>query len=378
MSTTRILADALLRERRAITRPRRRRGPARSPPRTRAVTATRSASMPPCGLPDAFLESGRGAARARSSRASPARAARSRPARRTRGSAIDESAEPELRALEREDKLVRGELRPGGTEREWCDPDVLRRLRRASLAALRREVEPAEQATLGRFLPSWHGVDRRATLREALVPLQALPLPVKLWESGRAPAPGAGLLARASSISCAPPASSSGSGAGLDRVAVFFREDAPVLGQPAGADDSRRARLTTGSARRSGAAPSSGSTCSPRPSSRPRRRSPRSGISSGPARSRTTPGRRCGPAAATASRSPSGARAASRAGARERGHGDAGPLVAHRAPLRQVREARTGRPRRWPSCCWSARASSRATACAARGSPAATGPSTAS
>ena len=50
-------------------------------------------------------------------------------------------------------KLVRGELRPGGTEREWCDPDVLRRLRRASLAALRREVEPVEQAALGRFLP---------------------------------------------------------------------------------------------------------------------------------------------------------------------------------------------------------------------------------
>ena len=41
-------------------------------------------------------------------------------------------------------KLVRGELRPGGTEREWCDPDVLRRLRRASLATLRREVEALE------------------------------------------------------------------------------------------------------------------------------------------------------------------------------------------------------------------------------------------
>ena len=35
----------------------------------------------------------------------------------------------------------------------WCEPDVLRRLRRASLAALRKEVEPAEQAALGRFLP---------------------------------------------------------------------------------------------------------------------------------------------------------------------------------------------------------------------------------
>src|SRR5206468_10271739 len=89
----------------------------------------------------------------------------------------------ELRALEREELLVRGELRPGGTEREWCDPDVLRRLRRASLAALRREVEPVEQPTLGRFLPSWQGIDRRATLREALVPLQGIALPVALWET---------------------------------------------------------------------------------------------------------------------------------------------------------------------------------------------------
>ena len=45
-------------------------------------------------------------------------------------------------------RLVRGELRPGGTQREWCDPEVLRRLRRASLAALRAEIEPADQRAL--------------------------------------------------------------------------------------------------------------------------------------------------------------------------------------------------------------------------------------
>src|SRR5205085_751768 len=90
---------------------------------------------------------------------------------------------PALRELERAGDVVRGELRPGGTEREWCDAEVLRRLRRASLAALRREVEPVEQAALGRFLPSWHGIDRRASLREALIPLQSLALPVALWEA---------------------------------------------------------------------------------------------------------------------------------------------------------------------------------------------------
>ncbi|MBM7810754.1 ATP-dependent helicase [Saccharothrix algeriensis] len=67
-------------------------------------------------------------------------------------------------------RLVRGELRPlaahphphrAGGHTEYCDADVLRRLRRASLARLRAEVEPVEPAALGRFLPSWHGVGRR-------------------------------------------------------------------------------------------------------------------------------------------------------------------------------------------------------------------------
>jgi len=63
--------------------------------------------------------------------------------------------------------LVRGELRPlpaSPGERdvagvEYCDAGVLRRVRRASLARLRAEIEPVEPAALGRFLPAWHGVD---------------------------------------------------------------------------------------------------------------------------------------------------------------------------------------------------------------------------
>lgn len=57
--------------------------------------------------------------------------------------------------------LVRGELRPvelGGGGTEYCHTEVLRRLRRASLARLRAEVEPVEPAALGRFLPAWHGI----------------------------------------------------------------------------------------------------------------------------------------------------------------------------------------------------------------------------
>ena len=67
---------------------------------------------------------------------------------------------PVLERLEQSGHLVRGELRPGGTTREWCDPEVLRRLRRASLAALRAEIEPADQRAFARFQGSWQGIDR--------------------------------------------------------------------------------------------------------------------------------------------------------------------------------------------------------------------------
>ena len=63
-----------------------------------------------------------------------------------------------LRALEDEGRLVRGEFRPGGVRREWCDSEVLRQLRRRSLSVLRKEVEPVDHDALARFLPAWQGV----------------------------------------------------------------------------------------------------------------------------------------------------------------------------------------------------------------------------
>ncbi len=150
-----------------------------------------------------------------------------------------------LERLEREGALVRGELRPGGSEREWCDPEVLRRLRRASLAALRKEIEPADQRALAAFLPSWQGVDRHPAagagidrLREVLVALQGLALPAEVWErdilprrtgayspawmdqlcaSGEVVWVGAGTLGRTTG-----------------RVALYFREDAEAIGPPPG------------------------------------------------------------------------------------------------------------------------------------------------
>ena len=63
-----------------------------------------------------------------------------------------------LRRLAAAGRVMAGEFRPAGTGSEWCDAEVLRRLRRRSLAALRSEVEPVEPTTLGRFLPAWQHV----------------------------------------------------------------------------------------------------------------------------------------------------------------------------------------------------------------------------
>lgn len=48
---------------------------------------------------------------------------------------------------------------------QWCDADVLRILRRRSLAALRAQVEPVSTAAYGRFLPAWHHVGAAETSR---------------------------------------------------------------------------------------------------------------------------------------------------------------------------------------------------------------------
>jgi ATP-dependent Lhr-like helicase len=188
-------------------------------------------AMPPAGLPDAYLEAGNEPLRSLLVRYARGRGPFTSAEAAARFDVAVERVEAELGALERAERLVRGELRPGGTEREWCDPDVLRRLRRASLAALRKEVEPIEQAALARFLPGWQGIDRRATLREALVPLQGVSLPVSLWESDVLPRRVPGYQPAQLDQLCA-----SGDvvwvGAGLERVTLFFREDAPALGRP--------------------------------------------------------------------------------------------------------------------------------------------------
>jgi ATP-dependent Lhr-like helicase len=94
--------------------------------------------------------------------------------------------------LETEGRLAQGGFSPGGVEHEWCDTDVLRRLRQRSLAALRREVEPVEAAAFARFLPAWQGAERPNGASDALVEavghLQGAAIPASILETDVLPA----------------------------------------------------------------------------------------------------------------------------------------------------------------------------------------------
>ena len=107
-----------------------------------------------------------------------------------------EAVEAALRQLAHEGRVLEGGFRPGGLHREWCDAEMLRLIRRKSLAKLRREVEPVEQHTLARFLTHWQGLlsPRRSrhghldALLDAIESLQGAPLPASLLESAILPA----------------------------------------------------------------------------------------------------------------------------------------------------------------------------------------------
>ena len=82
--------------------------------------------------------------------------------------------------------VVAGEFRRAAEGREYCHPDVLRMLRRRSLAALRREIESVPPEALSRFLPAWHGIGVKAggtdRLLEVVFQLQGLALPATVIE----------------------------------------------------------------------------------------------------------------------------------------------------------------------------------------------------
>ena len=144
---------------------------------------------------------------------------------------------PVLERLEAESRVVQGEFRPGGNEREWVDDDVLRQLRRRSLAALRHEVEPVEGDALARFLPAWQNVGptRRGVeaLVEALGVLQGAAIPASVLEAdvlaarvlGFRPADLDALMTSGEVVWVGAGAV----GAGDGRVRLLFRDQAGLL-----------------------------------------------------------------------------------------------------------------------------------------------------
>ncbi|NIJ05395.1 Lhr family ATP-dependent helicase [Frigoribacterium faeni] len=97
-----------------------------------------------------------------------------------------------LRKLGVQRRVVEGEFRPSQQGSEWCDSEVLKRLRSRSLAALRHEVEPVAPDTLGRFLPAWQHVatgTKGSGLRgldgvvQVVDQLSGVALPASAWET---------------------------------------------------------------------------------------------------------------------------------------------------------------------------------------------------
>jgi ATP-dependent Lhr-like helicase len=142
----------------------------------------------PVGVPDAFLEPV----------AEPLADLLSRYARRRGPFHTDDAAarfglgravvDSELSRLLGSGRLVRGEFRPGGSGTEWCDPDVLRMMRRRSMAKLRGEIEAVPQAAFARFLPAWQGVGAHSgsgpdALARAIEQLGGVAVPASALES---------------------------------------------------------------------------------------------------------------------------------------------------------------------------------------------------
>jgi ATP-dependent Lhr-like helicase len=137
---------------------------------------------------------------------------------------------------------VLGEIRPDGGTAEWCDVEVLRVLKRRTLAALRRQVAPVDGTALARFLPDWHGIGSPRSgperLLEAIAPLQGLPLPWTALATTLLPARVAGFSLDLLDMLAASGAIAWVGGGALGpqdgRIALYLREQARSLLPPPG------------------------------------------------------------------------------------------------------------------------------------------------
>jgi ATP-dependent helicase Lhr and Lhr-like helicase len=194
----------------------------------------------PIGLPDAFLDPGTEPLESLLRRfarthvpfvtADPAR----------RWAVPTPAAEVALTRLAARGDVLAGEFRKATQGREYCHPDVLRLLRRRSLAALRREVESVAPEALARFLPAWHGIGARAggpdRLLEVVFQLQGLALPASVIErdviAARVHDYTPRLLDELVSMGEVVWVGRGSLGATDGRVALYMRGDAPRLVPP--------------------------------------------------------------------------------------------------------------------------------------------------
>lgn len=104
------------------------------------------------------------------------------------GSAV---ARHTLQRLENTGRLTSGYFLPeaagSGSDIEWCDTEVLRRLRMRSLAAIRGSVEPVSPEAYARFLPEWQHLGRPLEGLDGVVSVieqfAGVPIPASAWES---------------------------------------------------------------------------------------------------------------------------------------------------------------------------------------------------
>jgi ATP-dependent Lhr-like helicase len=96
------------------------------------------------------------------------------------------AVEAALTRLAARGEVLAGEFRRAAGGREYCHPEVLKILRRRSLAALRHEVESVAPEAVARFLPAWHGIGAKASgvdrLLEVVFQLQGAALPASVLE----------------------------------------------------------------------------------------------------------------------------------------------------------------------------------------------------
>ncbi|HUO46632.1 MAG TPA: crosslink repair DNA glycosylase YcaQ family protein, partial [Acidimicrobiia bacterium] len=149
--------------------------------------------------------------------------------------------EAALSKLEVSSRVGRGTFRTG-SEQEWVDLEVLRRLKRRSLAELRSQIEPVEQFALGRMLPRWQGAvgeprRGRGALLEVVKRLQGVELAASVLTRDVLPARIADYEPLLDQLMLAGDVVWAGRGSlgGRDgKLALYFRDQLPLLWQPLG------------------------------------------------------------------------------------------------------------------------------------------------